>query len=70
MTHKNLKNNISIKNFVYSGQIVQNGNVNKNSNDCSTLLLAVYTAGLQWSSPSTNSKTNFNFFFPKTLINK
>ena len=43
MTHENLKYNISIKHFVYSGQIVQNGNVNKNSNDCSTLLLAVYT---------------------------
>lgn len=46
MTLENLQNNISIKHFVYSGQIVQNGNVNKNSNyDCSTLLLEVYTAG-------------------------
>lgn len=45
MTLENLQNNISIKHFVYSGQIVQNRNVNKNSNDCSTLLLEVYTAG-------------------------
>lgn len=45
MTLENLQNNISIKHFVYSRQIVQNRNVNKNSNDCSTLLLEVYTAG-------------------------
>lgn len=45
MTLENLQNNTSIKHFVYSGQIVQNRNVNKNSNDCSTLLLEVYTAG-------------------------